>query len=152
MTPSNMSQEERDIYMILKNHKNIINKNIINNNIINNNIFNNNNIEKNDKNNISNILKTVIEEFEKKNNKYVINFKNKINKLKYEIKELQKQLQEHQTLISFENQCNICMSQPKNHANINCGHMSACKSCSEKLNNICPICRTDGNFICIISS
>ena len=51
-----------------------------------------------------------------------------------------------------ENTCNICFTKAKTHINTSCGHKSVCYSCSEKLENKCPICRSNGNFIRIIST
>lgn len=41
---------------------------------------------------------------------------------------------------------------PNNYANIACGHMCVCLECSERLDEKCPICRTQGLFIKVINS
>lgn len=132
---------------IYKKHKNRKkNNNINDNNKINDNLINY------DKNKVDDILRTIVIELEKENNKHIINLKNKINKLEHDIVTLQKRLNAHQTTISVEQQCCVCMIQPKNHANTTCGHMSVCEYCSNRLDNKCPICKQDGIFIRIYSS
>ena len=63
------------------------------------------------------------------------------------ISELEKKISEHEMMLHINNECVICMSQPINHANIECGHMSVCSTCSLKIQNRCPLCRTVGKYI-----
>jgi hypothetical protein len=64
-----------------------------------------------------------------------------------EIHDLERKLSEHENILHINNRCVVCMCQPKNYANIECGHMSVCYTCSPKINNKCPICRTEGKYI-----
>jgi len=41
-----------------------------------------------------------------------------------------------------ERDCVVCLERPQTHAAIPCGHRAFCKACAQKLNKICPICRT----------
>jgi hypothetical protein len=45
----------------------------------------------------------------------------------------------------ISNECNVCMSNPKDAAFIPCGHVCCCLLCAEKIirgTRKCPICRT----------
>ncbi len=48
--------------------------------------------------------------------------------------------------------CCICNEHPRTFVNIVCGHMCSCENCTNRLNNTCPICRTEGTFIRVIRS
>ena len=91
------------------------------------------------------------------------NMKQCHNKMSHEIYKLNKKITEQEEEIKTfaeickdsliqENTCNICFTKAKTHINTSCGHKSVCYSCSEKLENKCPICRSNGNFIRIIST
>lgn len=91
------------------------------------------------------------------------NMKQCHNKMSDEIYKLNKKITEQEEEIKTfaeickdslieENTCNICFTKAKTHINTTCGHKSVCYSCSEKLENKCPICRSNGNFIRIIST
>ena len=91
------------------------------------------------------------------------NMKQCHNKMSNEIYKLNKKITEQEEEIKTfaeickdslieENTCNICFTKAKTHINTSCGHKSVCYSCSEKLENKCPICRSNGNFIRIIST
>jgi len=89
-----------------------------------------------------------------------------VSRVKHEYNELQKQLTEckrklsraenrvqqvsHCTTVS-ENICVICMTNPRECAYVNCGHVCACIECSERMESQCPICRQNGNFIKLIN-
>lgn len=51
-----------------------------------------------------------------------------------------------------ENICCVCLNEATTHANRNCGHMCVCEGCSYQLDDKCPICRTQGQFMKIIKS
>lgn len=91
------------------------------------------------------------------------NMKQCHNKMSHEIyilnKKIADQEEEIKTMAEIckdslveENTCNICFTRAKTHINIKCGHKAVCFSCSEKLENKCPICRSNGNFIRVIST
>ena len=91
------------------------------------------------------------------------NMKQRHNKMSGEIYRLNKKIadqeEEIKTLaeickdsLNEENTCNICFTRAKTHINTLCGHKAVCLSCSEKLENKCPICRCNGNFIRVIST
>lgn len=42
---------------------------------------------------------------------------------------------------TFANDCKICMNQTCNTVLVPCGHKCICLGCSQKIKNICPICR-----------
>ena len=48
--------------------------------------------------------------------------------------------------------CAVCMTQPRNYANVSSGHLCACANCITQLGDQCPICRASGHFIRIVSS
>lgn len=50
-----------------------------------------------------------------------------------------------------ENICVICMTNPRECAYVNCGHVCACIECCETMGTQCPICRVEGNFIKLIN-
>lgn len=89
-----------------------------------------------------------------------------ISRLKREYNQLQTQLREcnrrllraqetatrvSECTTSPENICSICMTNPRECAYVNCGHVCACIECCERMGNKCPICRQNGNFIKLIS-
>ena len=91
------------------------------------------------------------------------NMKQCHNKMSDEIYRLNKKITEQEEEIKTlaeickdslnqENTCNICFTRAKTHINTFCGHKAVCYSCSEKLENKCPICRCNGNFIRVIST
>lgn len=45
--------------------------------------------------------------------------------------------------------CSICISEPKTLIFVPCGHFCSCNTCSSKIKNKCPICRSD--IACMIS-
>ena len=84
----------------------------------------------------------------------------KTHQLKMEIKKLNKEIDKNKILIdnlkkdieyfksqcSSKNICAICNDNPREYANIQCGHLCACATCASKLENICPICKQLGSF------
>jgi hypothetical protein len=51
-----------------------------------------------------------------------------------------------------DNTCCICMTNPRDMVYINCGHLCICLECEKRLDEKCPICRTNGRAINIIIS
>ena len=51
-----------------------------------------------------------------------------------------------------ENVCCVCMSEETTHAGRKCGHMCVCETCSYHLEDRCPICRAETEFMKIIKS
>ena len=78
------------------------------------------------------ILLLIMKEHIKKLENYIINIKNKSSQ--------------------GENKCCVCLTEVANQANINCGHLSVCETCSYQLGDKCPICRTEGRYIKIFKS
>ena len=70
-----------------------------------------------------------------------------IETLYREIHELERKLSEHEKILHINNRCVVCMSQPITYANIECGHMSVCSTCSSLIQDRCPLCRTEGKYI-----
>ena len=68
------------------------------------------------------------------------------------INELEKIVSVYKTLASPLTTCCVCTDNPKEYANIVCGHLCVCKTCSNKLQKKCPICKRSGNFIRIFFS
>ena len=67
-----------------------------------------------------------------------------------ELKE--KVIHSEQTTPVSEHICCVCLNEETTHANRNCGHMCVCETCSYHLEDKCPICRTEGQFMKIIKS
>jgi len=60
---------------------------------------------------------------------------------KVEADQLQKEKKE-------ETECVICFENERNMVFVPCGHLCACETCVPTLrDNLCPICRKEGNFI-----
>jgi len=57
----------------------------------------------------------------------------KFSRLKHEMEVFNEGLEDDRV-------CSICLSNPRNVVFLPCGHVCACSSCSEKLND-CPVCR-----------
>ena len=74
------------------------------------------------------------------------------NNLHRQMVNLNSQIAELQETLTPETICCICQEQPRTFVNISCGHMCACINCVDRLNNTCPICRTEGTFIRVIRS
>ena len=51
-----------------------------------------------------------------------------------------------------ENICCVCMIKHTTHAGRQCGHMCVCETCSYHLEDKCPICRAETEFMKIIKS
>lgn len=51
-----------------------------------------------------------------------------------------------------ENICCVCMTEETTHAGRICGHMCVCETCSYHLEDKCPICRAETEFMKIIKS
>ena len=80
------------------------------------------------------------------------NCKNQNADLKVENQELKCQLADFQEKSTPDQVCCVCMTNVRTHINTNCGHMSVCQTCSYHLEEKCPICRVNGNFIKVIVS
>ncbi len=81
-------------------------------------------------------------------NDVIYSLNTKINKLENEIEELKNNGSK-----SIDcNTCCVCLNETSTHANKECGHLCVCESCSYHLDDKCPICRANGNFIKIIKS
>lgn len=37
--------------------------------------------------------------------------------------------------------CVVCLTEPRNVALFDCGHIAVCSDCVESINNVCPLCR-----------
>ena len=72
--------------------------------------------------------------------------KTEINNLYNKIYNLTQEIEIYKKNISSKNLCIICDDQPREYANMNCGHLCACKSCADKCENKCPICKNAGRF------
>lgn len=72
--------------------------------------------------------------------------------LRQENQQLRCQVVDFQEKTTQDNICCVCMTNARTHINIQCGHMSVCETCSYHLEEKCPICRTNGNFIKVIVS
>ena len=93
-------------------------------------------------------------------------FNNEMNQLQAQIRNQQVEvnrlsqqvatLTEHVDLLAENAEptalCAVCMIQPRNYANVSCGHLCACANCITQLGDTCPICREQGDFIRIIVS
>ena len=149
----------------IKNNKNILN-NVINNspNILTKFI--------NNYNKLSDDVKELLNYSDKLQNTIcslqnaIYSLQNKISRLKSEYNELHKQLYEckqklsraearAQQITEFttepENICIICMTNPRECAYVNCGHVCACIDCCMAIGDKCPICRQNGNYIKLIN-
>ena len=89
-----------------------------------------------------------------KANDEVYRLNGRVYQLCWENSALQDKLQEQQKWIEDNltetTQCCICMTQPKNHVYINCGHLCICGNCAQKWKNECPMCRREGLYIKVI--
>ena len=135
-------------------------RDIEDNNNINNNINNNNNIG-------FTVKKNIFKDILSNNYDMLIRFlklsfetsQSSIRMLKFKIESLDKEIcalkrekEEKQTTIIYDDTlCSICMDNKKDHAYIGCGHMCVCSGCADRWINMCPICRTPGHCIKIIS-
>ncbi len=80
------------------------------------------------------------------------NTKNCNKKLKQENQQLKCQVVDFQEKSTPDQLCCVCMTNARTHINTQCGHMSVCETCSYQLEEKCPICRKNGNFIKVIVS
>lgn len=144
-----------------KNKDNMINstnKNVLN---IINNIKNNKNCLDYPPETMKKMILTLIYQVEKLFNS-VNSLENQVQELKntkmcnhnlrQENQQLKCQVVDFQEKTTQENICCVCMANARTHINIQCGHMSVCETCSYHLEEKCPICRTNGNFIKVIVS
>ena len=76
----------------------------------------------------------------------------RISCLNSENEQLKKDIKVFQESADSSQLCCICYSKPRNFINTSCGHLCVCETCSGRLNDKCPICRTSGNFIKTIVS
>ena len=148
-------------YSIIKNKNNIVddaNKNVLN-------IIKNIQCNENSLNYSNEILKkmllTLVNQVEKLFNrvnelenqvKELKNTKNNNNNLRHENQQLKCQVADFQEKSTPDQLCCVCMTNVRTHINTQCGHMSVCESCSYHLEEKCPICRKNGNFIKVIVS
>jgi hypothetical protein len=157
MTPSSISP------IIYRNNKN---SNIVektNNNVLNiiKNIQNNENCLDYSDIIMKKMLVTLVNEVEKLFNR-VNHLEDKLQEFKTTKKYNRNLIQENQQLqcqvVDFQENstpdklCCVCMANVRTHINTKCGHMSVCETCSYHLEEKCPICRTNGNFIKVIVS
>ena len=157
MTPSSMSP------IIYRNNKNSnivekTNKNVLN--IIKNIQNNENCLDYSDKA-TKKMLITLVNEVEKLFNR-VNHLENNLQEFKttkeYNINLIQENQQLQCQVVDFQENstpdklCCVCMTNVRTHINTKCGHMSVCETCSYHLEEKCPICRTNGNFIKVIVS
>ena len=164
MTTSTMSPihyyKNNNINKIKKN--NIIddaNKNVLN--IIKNIQNNENNIFDYPTNILKQMLMTLVNQVEKLFNR-VNELENQVkelkttkknnNNLRQENQQLKCQVADFQEKSTPDQVCCVCMTNVRTHINTQCGHMSVCETCSYHLEEKCPICRTNGNFIKVIVS
>ena len=63
---------------------------------------------------------------------------NKLGKEQKLVADLRKQLQEQSN-----KSCVVCLDEEANIVFIPCGHLCTCISCSSRLGNLCPICRSN---------
>jgi hypothetical protein len=80
------------------------------------------------------------------------NLTHEITHQQQEIADLSNQLVLLEETTTPEKLCSICLTRPRNYANIKCGHLCSCDHCVSHLENKCPICRQNGQFIKIIVS
>ena len=158
MTPENeTNMYEITSYFTIINKKNII-KNIINNypNILND--FRNryNNLP-DDVKNLCDIaenmqkLNTTLETTILKLKNDFIEVKKTLTECRHELSRAQDRMQPvSESNDNPENICVICMTNPRECAYVNCGHVCACIECCERMDLQCPICRQNGNFIKLI--
>ena len=104
-------------------------------------------------NNKRELMKYLIKSLEKANEAIEI-LKERVCELKNEKNQLQTVIQAQQKVLEDEltedTQCNICMSKPKDHAYIVCGHMCTCGDCAQVWGENCPLCRTVSSYVKII--
>jgi TolA-binding protein len=74
------------------------------------------------------------------------------NNLRQENQQLKCQVADFQEKSTPDQVCCVCMTNVRTHINTQCGHMSVCETCSYHLEEKCPICRANGNFIKVIVS
>ena len=79
------------------------------------------------------------------------NNKNTIQSMQTKIDDLNRQLAEFHVSSDTTTLCCVCLVEPRNYANIECGHICVCSNCVYKLDNKCPVCRQEGRYIKIIS-
>jgi len=95
------------------------------------------------------------------NTKKIEGLKSKIIELDMVIKQLTKDKNSltkensslHTKILNFESildtrdTCCICLIGSNNYINIKCGHKSICKTCLDRINSTCPICKQIGEYI-----
>jgi len=78
--------------------------------------------------------------------------KRELNQIKTECKKLNTDLNFYKSHCHQNAICFICNDNPREYANVSCGHCIACNVCAPKLLEKCPICNTYGRFKKIIMS
>tara|TARA_B100000902_G_scaffold397269_1_gene460491 strand:- start:2539 stop:3045 length:507 start_codon:yes stop_codon:yes gene_type:complete len=167
MTPTT-ERRQSNIETYFNNFNNLKNNNNIINNIINNypTILQN---FKNKYNSLSNEVKDLCD-FSDNLLKTISLLQTTVCRLKREYNELHNELHDElfqckqklntvenivqqvsETTAESDNICVICMTNPKECAYVNCGHLCACVECCNIMGSQCPICRQNGNFIKLIS-
>ena len=121
-------------------HNNIIYDNYNNNNY-NKNYYYNNNSNSNNYN-----VVYLLEKYQKKEKELL----KSVKELEKRVHELENRVQEQQYVVIEDYTCNICMDSKKTHAFNMCGHLCVCKDCGDKCVR-CPLCRTEGQLIKIIT-
>ena len=67
------------------------------------------------------------------------------NFLKYKL------VEQEEARLTVDDQCCVCLTKKKDHAFTGCGHMCVCGDCADRCWNKCPLCRSEGNYMRIIS-
>ena len=60
---------------------------------------------------------------------------------------LKEKINNYKAIIYPELICCVCYERPKEYINTQCGHKSVCFICCQKINDKCPLCKQDGNYI-----
>ena len=87
------------------------------------------------------------------NNNMINYYERQVVILQDQITELKQKVIDAETARPMsENVCCVCMSEETTHAGRKCGHMCVCETCSYHLEDRCPICRAETEFMKIIKS